>query len=372
MEEDSGIPSMCEIIIEEEGVIKLLADLSPFKAAGPDEISPWILKTTAHEIGAALTIIFQRSIDTGVVPQDWLSANITPIFKKGDRTNPANYRSVNLTSVCSKIMEHILHSNIMNHLDSHQILCHQQHGFRKSHSCETQLIATIQDIAVNLDQRTQTDMIIMDFSKAFDKVPHQRLLLKLWRYGIRGKTHKWITSFLTQRKQRVVLEGENSEWVRVESSVPQGTVTGPLYFLLFINDLPDGICTNVRLFADDCILYNSVAGPEDAGKLQKDLDKLTAWQDKWQMEFNAAKCYVLRITHARSLHQYSYTLNNTTLQDTDSHTYLGVDISHDLTWNSHINRIAGQFHTKKDILKKMNFEYICQTIYLSITIWVSN
>ena len=157
-----------------------------------------------------------------------------------------------------------------------------------------------------VDKKQQVDVIIMDFQKAFDKVPHQRLLLKLKRYGIRGKTHKWIESFLTQRKQRVVVDGEFSDWVKVESSVPQGTVTGPLDFLLFINDLPNGIESSVRLFADDCILYSTVAGPEDVGRLQRDLDTLTTWQNKWQMAFNAQKCYVMRISHARSPHQFTY------------------------------------------------------------------
>ena len=133
-EQESQFPSMPDITVYNEGVVKLLQQLSPFKAAGPDGITPYVLKTAAEEIAPALTIIFQKSLDTGTVPLDWLCANITPIFKKGDRTSPANYRSVNLTSVCSKILEHILHTNIMRHLDSHKILCHQQHGFRKNHS----------------------------------------------------------------------------------------------------------------------------------------------------------------------------------------------------------------------------------------------
>ena len=286
------------------------------------------------------------------MPDDWLCANITPIFKKGDRTKPANYRSVNLTAVCSKVIEHILHSNIMTHLDTHSILCSQQHGFRKGHSCETQLLSTIQDIAQAVDKKQQVDVIIMDFQKAFDKVPHQRLLLKLKRYGIRGKTHKWIESFLTQRKQRVVVDGEFSDWVKVESSVPQGTVTGPLDFLLFINDLPNGIESSVRLFADDCILYSAVAGPEDAGRLQRDLDTLTTWQNKWQMAFNAQKCYVMRISHARSPHQFTYTLNNTILQETSNHPYLGVDISNDMSWNSHIDRISSKANRTLGFLRR--------------------
>jgi hypothetical protein len=199
-EPESGIPDMPDITIREEGVVKLLTGLSPYKASGPDEMTPWVLKTTAEEISPILTKIFQLSLDTGVIPQDWLCANITPIFKKGDKTKPSNYRSVNLTSVCSKVFEHILHTNTMQHLNSHNIICDQQHGFRKGHSCETQLISAIHDIAQELDNRHQVDMIVMDFQKAFDKVPHRRLLLKLWRYGIRGKIHKWIEAFLTQRK----------------------------------------------------------------------------------------------------------------------------------------------------------------------------
>jgi hypothetical protein len=185
-------------------------------------------------------------------------------------------------------------------------------------------------------------MIIMDFTKAFDKVPHNRLLMKLNRYGIRGTTHNWIRTFLTQRKQRVIIDGDSSEWVEVDSSVPQGTVTGPLMFLIFINDLPNNISSHVRLFADDCILYRNVAGSEDASRLQTDLDTLTEWQLKWQMEFSASKCYVLRVTHARTPHHFTYTLNNTRLQETTNHTYLGVNISQDLSWNSHINNISAK------------------------------
>ena len=157
-------------------------------------------KNTAEEIVGALTILFQLSLDTGIIPEDWLCANITPIYKKGDKTQPSNYRSVNLTSVCSKLMEHILQSNIMDHLDVHSILSELQHGFRKRHSCETQLLTAINDIALDLDHRQQVDVIIIiiiDFQKAFVKVPHRRLLLKLRRYGIRGKILNWIEGFPT-------------------------------------------------------------------------------------------------------------------------------------------------------------------------------
>ena len=187
--------------------------------------------------------------------------------------------------------------------------------------------------------------------------------------------------FLTCRKQRVVIDGESSDWVKVESSVPQGTVTGPLDFLLFINDLPDDITTNVRLFADDCILYTTVAGPEDAGKLQADLDTLTRWQSKWQMEFNPQKCYVMHVTHARSPHLNTYTLNNIILNQTTSHSYLGVDLAEDLSWNSHINKIASKanktlgfvrrnLHSCPKHIKEMSYKTLVRPIlqYCS-TVW---
>ena len=167
---------MPDITIHVEGVSKLLKKLNPNKATGPDGISTRILQLTAEELAPALCIIFQKSLDTGEIPKSWLQTNISPIFKKGDRTLASNYRPVSLTSVCSKILEHIVHSNIMNHFDQYSILTDKQHGFRRKHSTESQLILTTHDLAKPLNSKSQVDMIIMDFSKAFDVVPHNRLL----------------------------------------------------------------------------------------------------------------------------------------------------------------------------------------------------
>ena len=182
----------------------------------------------------------------------------------------------------------------------------------------------------------------MDFEKAFDKVSHRRLLAKIHDYGIRGKLYDWVKTFLTERKQRVVVNGEYSDWVSVTSGVPQGTVTGPLWFLIFINDLPNNISSKIRLFADDCVVYRTIRGPSDADLLQQDLHKLTEWQNKWLMRFNEKKCYVMRIAQARSPLQFEYTLNGSQLQSTSCHGYLGVDISSDLKWNQHIFRTAAK------------------------------
>ena len=142
----------------------------------------------------------------------------------------------------------------------------------------------------------QTDLIIMDFAKAFDKVPHRRLLHKLEYYGIRGSTHKWINSWLSGRTQQVVLDGQASDPVPVLSGVPQGSVLGPVLFLLFINDLPDNIRSSVRLFADDCVLYRNIHSLQDCLTLQEDLTSLGQWEAHWQMKFNVAKCHSMRVT----------------------------------------------------------------------------
>ena len=155
---------------------------------------------------------------------------------------------MSLTPVISKLLEHIIHSHNMKHLEQHHILTDHQHGFRAKRSTETQLIQTVHDIGKYLDEKKSVDMAILDFTKAFDKVPHKRLIHKLKYYGITGPISSWIESFLAERTQQVVINGSASKPIKVTSGVPQGTVLGPLLFLLYINDLPNNLTSNVRLF----------------------------------------------------------------------------------------------------------------------------
>ena len=186
-------PSMPNITLSTPGIQKLLANLNLHKATGPDLIPPTVLKELSHDISPILEIIFNISLQTGQVPNDWKEANIAPIFKKGDKHSPSNYRPVSLNSIIAKCMEHILVSKMMKHLELHNILHPLQHGFRKKYSCETQLLSLFQDLASN---PSQIDLIIMDFSKAFDKAPHRRLDYKLDWYGIKGNTREWIFYWL--------------------------------------------------------------------------------------------------------------------------------------------------------------------------------
>ena len=299
----------------------------------------------ANELAPVLTRLFQFSHDEGVVPQDWRDAHVVPVFKKGDRHLPSNYRPVSLTSVVSKVMEHIIHSSVMRFFDHNNVLNDCQHGFRSKRSCETQLISTVESIASKLKtgkvSGNQVDVIQLDFAKAFDKVPHQRLMYKLRFYGVRGNTARWIQSFLSNRKQRVLLEGEMSSEKDVLSGVPQGTVLGPLLFLTFINDLPDCIASShTKLFADDSLLFRVINSHQDAVELQRDLSALESWERQWQMSFHPDKCTVMRIRAKNSkkdLIATNYTLHGQVLEVTNSSKYLGVTLSDDLSWDKHVD-----------------------------------
>ena len=198
----------------------------------------------------------------------------------------------------------------MLHLDKHSILMDVQHGFRKKHSCKTQLITITEDMACNLSNSIQIDAVFVDFAKAFDEVPHQRLLLKLEYYGIKINTLQWIGSFLNNRKHCVIVEGVSSNVVPVTSGVPQGTVLGPLLFLIFINDLPESITSSAKLFANYCLLYCTIHLSNDAIQLQEDLVQLGLWVNFWQMTLNPHKCSIMHISNKRNTVCAKYTIND--------------------------------------------------------------
>ena len=194
-------------------------------------------------------------------------------------------------------------------------------------------------------------------------VPHNRLLSKLSGCGIQGSVLTWIANFLKHRTQRVMINGEKSEWSNVVSGVPQGTVLGPLLFLLYVNDLPGGVNSSVRLFADDCILYREIRSDDDSNTLQADLNKLYGWADKWQMKFNTDKCFIMRLTHARSRKINSYTLGGDTLSVVNHYPYLGITLSDNLKWNTHIQNICGKANRSLGFVRR-NLHSCSQTTKL--------
>ena len=341
--------SLEHLKIEQKGVTKLLMNINPSKAQGPDKIPNSVLKECASELSGAVTYLFQKSLDSGALPDDWISANIAPIYKKGDRHLAENYRPVSLTCVLSKLLEHIICRAMLTHFERNKVLTNLNHGFRAGYSCETQLAVTIDDLTRNLDNNHQTDVIILDFSKAFDTVPHDKLLHKLEAYGIKGRLLQWTGNFLSKRKMQVVVDGETSSEADVISGVPQGTVLGPILFLVLINDLPERTRSTVRLFADDCLLYRIIRNIRDHQILQEDLKNLELWAKEWGMQFNAKKCYVLSISRKSS---YYYQLNDTILQDVKSNPYLGLNISSDLKWSNHVNSVCEKASSTLGFIKR--------------------
>ena len=262
----------------------------------------------ASEIAPNLTKIFKQSLDKGKNPTDWKIQHICPILKPGkDKLQPESYRPISITSFCCKVMEHIVYSQTMDHLDKHGILSKLQHGYRNGCSTETQLLKVIDLFAKNLEKKSQTDGIFLDFSRAFDVVPHERLLLKMDYYGIR-QSLPWIRDFLIKRKQCVIIDGVKSRYVEVLSGLSQGTVLAALLFLIFINDLPNSVTKSFTgIFCDDTLLAKEITKESDTIDLQNDLDNVLNWTKLWGMKFNTVKCIYMTITNKRIPITVSYT-----------------------------------------------------------------
>ena len=351
---ENDYPKMNPIKVTKNGVLKLLLNINEHKATGPDKIPGKILKLCASELTEVLVLLFQASLDQGMVPNDWKNANIVPLFKKGDKSKPENYRPVSLTSITCKLLEHIIHSNVMDHLDKFEILNDIQHGFRQKRSCETQLITTINDFSKSLNHKGQTDAILLDFSKAFDKVDHHGLLIKLKHYGIQDSLLKWSQSFLMGRAQKVIVDGKESNSKPVLSGVPQGTVLGPLFFLIYINDINRNLSkgTKMRLFADDSLLYREIKDSHDCKILQRDLETLQMWEKEWKMQFHPDKCQVIRITNKKKPTEVEYQLHNQTLAETKNAKYLGIIIDDKLQWKDQCRTMCKKTNSLLAFLKR--------------------
>jgi len=323
-------PPLERIRITEWEVRKAIRKLKKDSAAGPDEMGPRLLQELEDSVAPALTIIFRQSLNTGVVPEDWRRANVTPIFKKGAKSEPGNYRPVSLTSVSCKLLETLVKNGIMAHLQAHNLINPSQHGFMAGRSCCTNLVEFMEEVTRSVDEGAAVDIIYLDFAKAFDKVPKERLLEKLRAHGIKGQVLNWIRNWLSDRYQRVVLNGKKSSWERVLSGVPQGSVLGPLLFLVFINDL-DAAAATVEIFkkfADDTKLGGRVETEEQRANLQKALDNMCVWARNWGMEFNVKKCKVLHVGHNNPGQEYW--MEGERLAVTEEEVDVGITISKNL------------------------------------------
>ena len=296
------------------------------KSPGGDNIHPKLLYELRKNIAKPIAELYNKSIEQGEVPEDWRNATITALYKKGNRSDPGNYRPVSLTSIVCKIMESIIKDRVVEHLQKFSLLNDSQHGFMKGKSCLTNLLEYLENVTKTLDGGDPLDVIYLDFAKAFDKVPHKRLILKLEAHGISGNISKWIQQWLTGRKQQVNINGKISSWADVLSGVPQGSVLGPLLFLIYINDIDEGVVSKLWKFADDSKICSKVRNEADADILRNDLNKLFKWSQDWQMLFNVEKCVVMHMG-GKNLN-YAYELGGRVLNSTKRERDLGI-IIHD-------------------------------------------
>ena len=379
IEQPEGLDTLENIHFRVNEVQEHLCKLNIYKSTGPDDLHPRILRSLSDILSQPLTEIFNRSMSTGIVPKDWKKANITAIYKKGSRQDPGNYRPISLTSVVGKIIEKLIKSSITCHLERNHLIKDTQHGFRSKLSCLTNLLDFFQHVTELYDDNKAVDLIYLDFQKAFDKVPHERLLKKVEGLGIVGNVSRWLRNWLTGREQRVCVGHGRSQWATVTSGVPQGSVLGPLLFIIYINDLDDDITSKITKFADDTKLCHKANCEQDRLTIQSDLDKLVEWAEKWQMNFNVDKCTVMHV--GTNNQNYNYAMGNQNLAEVNQQRDLGVLIDKNLKWksqveasfkraNSVIGFISRNFHYKsKDIMLPLYTSLVRPHMEFAVQFW---
>lgn len=351
---------MPDIEISQDGILKLVNNLKENKATGPDGLSCRVLKECSEILSCFLYVLFENSLSSGCLPSEWKRAHVVPPHKSGPKNRVDNYRPISLLCVCSKILEHIIYSNLFKHLGINNFLNPNQHGFRSGLSCDTQLVEFYHDIAYSFDKGTQVDCVFLDFQKAFDVVPHKLLLQKVKSLNLPDCLFNWITDYLKNRKQAVLVNGKTSTYLDVTSGVPQGSVLGPLLFLIFINDIYVGIGSSIRLYADDCVMYSGIRTESDCLALQEDIDRISRWCEKWGMKLSIQKCSQMTFTRKRQPVSFAYSIGGVKLKKEEVVKYLGVQFSHNLSWSAHIDYVTAKANRMLNFLKR-NFRDCPQT-----------
>ena len=343
----------------EAEVSDLLHELKTDKSPGPDGLQPYMLKRMALSLAGPLARLFNLSFSTADIPEKWKLATVCAIHKKGDTRLAANYRPVSLTSIICKVCEKIVRKNLMIHLEINNLTTPKQFGFLPRRNISLQLLCILEEWTEAWDKGEEVDCVYLDFSKAFDRVPHARLIAKLNTFAFDGGTIAWIREFLTGREQQVSVGAAVSERVKVTSGIPQGSVLGPILFILYVNDLPDCVRNNLVLFADDTKIYSR----NDLPSLQEDLDKLITWSANWQLTFNEGKCKHLHI--GRREPEQSLQLGNHTLDRVQEEKDLGVTFETSLKFKKHIQEKILKANSMFGIIRR-TFHHLDKDTFLPL------
>lgn len=357
---------MSDLIITESDIKQRLSKLNTNKSPGPDTLHPRIFFETKEIIAYPLLYIFKYSMLKCEIPKDWATANISAIHKKGSKSEANNYRPVSLTCVACKLLESIIRDYLVNYFKQNNLFSNRQYGFIKGRSTVLQLLTMLDDWTDKLENGGQIDVIYTDFEKAFDKVPHSRLLNKLRGYGISEALIGWISSFLIDRMQRVRVNGSFSRWVPVLSGIPQGTILGPLLFVIYINDIEDSSLqsSNLFLYADDVKMYKHCNDIGDASRLQADLRVIENWSETWLMKLNINKCKVITYSRNEPI-EFNYYINGIKLDRVHTFKDLGVTFDTKLKFTNHVNNVVNKANSVLGVIKR-NFQYLSKESFVTL------
>lgn len=364
--------TMPDLVITEEMIAEKLDKLKIDKSAGIDNLHPRIIKELKTELAKPLKQIFELSLKMGRLPEDWRSSIITALHKKGSKANVANYRPVSLTCIACKIMEAIIRDHVMSYFKINELFSKKQYGFIKGRSTTLQLLTILDKWTKYLEEGGRIDAVYTDFEKAFDKVSHKKLLTKLKRYGIEDNIIKWIKGYLCDRRQMVRINGKTSKWGPVLSGIPQGSVLGPLLFVIYINDLAEECdeFADIFLFADDAKMFKHIKTDKDVTELQKSCNKFSEWSEKWTLSINVDKCVVLNIKRrADNNVQQTYTLNKSSetkeLKCVRNTKDLGVIMDDMLSFTEHISEKIKNAYSMLGIIKR-NFKKMDEDTFITL------
>ena len=353
---------ICTLDFNEEELMKIIRNLKVHKSHSHDDISIRMIKICDKSILKPLILLFENSIKSSYYPDIWKKSNIIPVHKKNDKQLVNNYRPISLLPIFGKIFEKIIFNRIYNFLSEENLLDNNQSGFRPSDSCVNQLLSITHEIfeAFDCNPTLEVRSVFLDISKAFDKVWHEGLLYKLKSMGISGELIKLLENYLSNRLQRVVLNGQASPWRSVLAGAPQGSILGPLLFLIYINDLPNRLKSNVKLFADDTSLFTIVKDKnESANILNNDLSLISRWAYDWEMLFNPApKKPAQELIFSRKKQSQSHptiSLNNIPVERASYQKHLGIILDEKLNFKQHIDNAILKINKGISVIKKLRY-----------------
>jgi hypothetical protein len=336
-------------------IINAINKLKPNSSAGPDGLPSIVFKSLKHQLAKPLFMLFNYFLHFGCLPDQWKTAVVRPIFKKGKASDPNNYRPISLTCVCCKILESLIKNHLLSHFLCNSIISKTQHGFLGRHSTTTNLIESLNDWTSSLENKTPVKVIYIDFEKAFDKVSIPKLISKLEGVGISKQILKIIKSFLTNRSQCVKIGNAQSKLLPIISGVPQGSVLGPFLFLIYINDLPNYLKTTLssKLFADDLKSYGGYTSNCDQDEFQLTLSRLVDWSNLWQLKLSISKCGTLLITgNSNNDDDDKLFIDDDNLAVFDSVKDLGVIVDPSLNFTKHIDSTISKANQRVYLILK--------------------